>query len=750
MADASPTGPTTSGEVVELRVHGVSGAGADQVLDRPYVHQVAGDRSGGFYRPRPGYPDSTGMDGVTLEAYRWSDLPSGTAVRTLSLVFLLPFMLCNVALWMRPASSAAKPVIVAVCRVLALTLTMLYVLSIVGVALDLIAWRCMGNPTCLAERSWLSWLGGRPVGLRLGVLALLPAAAIGFLWWLGGRPGHSYDAFHTGSPQAESVHSLSGVGQWDGAPLVGRLRSVHVAAAFATLDGSLLAARASANASWVMVVLLVACGAVLLACLVLLTLVQVIDRPGPVPWVDAVTRGLRTIAFGLTILVIVDTIISPAPWPRSGALPAYGATVAWLFVSQTVLVGLLGVVVIRARSGARRGSPRPARLRALGAPVFVTIAAGLAVAFSAELVYRMADVLDRHGVPAERLGYAPPLAYKWAIFGFFLAVVTALLVGGVVTVLTHRSRWRAARAIVAADFPHAPPEAADRLRRVEQAVARARFTERFEPLTVVYAGLAAFGLSTSLLGLLQLHPADVLQEYVGVPVNAVNFFLGTGSYAIALLVLGLVIGGIFAYRTAGFRRYVGVLWDLGTFWPRAAHPFAPPCYAERAVPELAKRISYLVEQGQTVLLTGHSQGSVLLAATVLQLPPRITDRVALLTYGSPLCRLYSRLFPAYADDAALREIGERVGWRWINLWRDTDPIGGWIFAGHRPGDTETLTGPAATVDRRLTDPEDVVAPPSDSVPPPILGHWPCESQEAFALAVRDLMARLRADRPATG
>ncbi|MBM0232906.1 hypothetical protein JNW91_14170 [Micromonospora sp. STR1_7] len=745
MADASPTGPTTSGGIVELRVHGVSGAGADQVLNRPYVHQVAGDRSGGFYRPRPGYPDSTGTDGVTLEAYRWSDLPSGTAARTLSLVFLLPFMLCNVALWMRPANLSAKYTIVALCRVLALTLTMLYVLSIVGVALDLIAWRCMGSPTCLAERNWLSWLGGRPIGLRLGVLALVPVAAIGLLWWLGARPSHLFDAFRTGSPQAESVHTLSAVGQWDGAPLVGRLRSVHVAAAFATLSGSLLAARAREHASWVMVVLLVACGAVLLACLILLALVRVIDLPGPVAWVDGVTRWLRTIACGLTILVIVHTVLSPAPWPPSVALPGYGATVAWLFVSQTVLVAALAAVVIARRGGGRRdGGPRPARLRALGAPVFVTIAAGLAVAFSAELVYRMADVLDRDGVPAERLGFAPPLAFKWAIFGFFLAVLSAALVGGVITVLTRRSRWRVARAIVAADFPHAPPESTDRLRRVEQAVARARFTERLEPLTVVYAGLAAFGLATSLFGLLQHYPGEVFQRYVGVPESMVNFLIGTGSYAIAAILLGLVIGGVFAYRTAGFRRYVGVLWDLGTFWPRGAHPFAPPCYAERAVPELAKRISYLVEQGERVLLAGHSHGSVLLAATVLQLPPRITDRVALLTYGSPLGRLYSRLFPAYADDAALREIGERVGWRWVNLWRDTDPIGGWIFASHRPGDVERLTGPAATVDRRLTDPEGVVAPPSDSVPPPILGHWPCESQEAFGQAVRELMARLRA------
>ena len=91
----------------------------------------------------------------------------------------------------------------------------------------------------------------------------------------------------------------------------------------------------------------------------------------------------------------------------------------------------------------------------------------------------------------------------------------------------------------------------------------------------------------------------------------------------------------------------------------------------------------------------------------------------------------------------LHEIGQRVGWRWINLWRDTDPIGGWIFAAHRPGTAETLTGPPATVDRRLKDPQDVVPPPSDSVPPPILAHCPCESQEEFAESARELTGTLR-------
>ncbi|MFC8616510.1 hypothetical protein ACFT9M_08850 [Micromonospora purpureochromogenes] len=90
--------------------------------------------------------------------------------------------------------------------------------------------------------------------------------------------------------------------------------------------------------------------------------------------------------------------------------------------------------------------------------------------------------------------------------------------------------------------------------------------------------------------------------------------------------------------------------------------------------------------------SGHSHGSVLLAATVLQLPPQVRRRVALLTHGSPLDRLYARLFPAYLGKDVLHEVGERVGWRWLNLWRETDPIGGWLFAAHRPGDRRA--GPA--------------------------------------------------------
>ncbi|MDG4808868.1 hypothetical protein O7634_19150 [Micromonospora sp. WMMD1120] len=736
------SGPDSSGDVVELRVHGVSGASAAQVLDLREAGQVAGDQSGGFYRPRPRCADPAGLPGVTLEAYRWGDLPSGTVARTLAVVFLLPFMLVNVAIWMRPASPGSEAVVKSLCRLLGLTLTVLYVLAIAGVALDLVGWTCLASSDCLTGRSWLSWLGGRPVGVRLATLALVPVAAIGLIWRISNRPGRTFEAFRA-PEQGLTTSRLGTIGRWDAEPLVGRLRAIHVAAAFATLDLSLLVARAAGGGSLVTIALMAATGLVLTACAGLLCTPPLIDRAADNQRLDGVTRALRTGAIVLTVGVVAHVLTDPRPWHDEQGLPGQDGLVAGVFVAQTALLVALGVVLLWHRDRPRGATP----LFGLGALVVAATGISLAVAYSAELVYRVADFLDRDAPTGEGIAAGPPRVYTWAIYGFFRALLVTAVVAGLVILISRPGRRRAAAAIVARDYPDPPAEARPRLRQVRDAIAQARFTEKVVPLAVVYGCLAGLGTATTTIGLLGQFPGDVLERNAGLPADAVTFGIAVGSWVIAAVILALVVGGIFAYRTAPFRRHVAVLWDLGTFWPRAAHPFAPPCYAERAVPELARRITHLVERGNAVLLTGHSHGSVLLAATVLQLPPQVGSRVALLTHGSPLRRLYARLFPAFVDDAALREIGRRVGWRWINLWRDTDPIGGWIFS---PGPTPaSADDPADRVDRRLRDPRGVVAPPGDSVAPPIHGHWPGEADEPFTEAVRELTRRLgrRADGP---
>ncbi|MFG2046697.1 hypothetical protein ACGFIW_04620 [Micromonospora sp. NPDC048935] len=730
------SGPDLSGDVVELRVHGVSGANAEEVLDLGQTAQVAGDRSGGFYRQRPRCSGNAGAPGVTLEAYRWGDLPSGTVTRALGLVFLLPFMLVNVAIWMRPANSGSEAMVRSLCRLLALTLTALYVLAIAGVALDLVGWKCLNSSNCLDGRSWLSWLSGRPVGLRLAVLALVPATAIGLIWRISNRPGRTFEAFR--APEQVSGHRLGEVGQWDAEPLVGRLRSIHVAAAFATLDLTLLLARVATGATATGVALTVATAVVLAACVGSLCTPPLIDRAATDRRLDGITNAVRTAAIALTVLVLAHVLASPQPWDESHGLPGYDTTLAGLFVAQTTLLTALGAVLLRRRDRRRGATP----LFGLGALAIAAAGISVAVAYSAALVYRAADFLDRDLPTGAGIAAGPPRAYTWVIFGFLRAVLITLTVAGLVIVLTRRRRRRDAAAIVARDHPNPPAQVRPRLRQVRDAIARARFTEKLVSLAVLFGCLAGLATATTTIGLLGEFPSDVVERNIGLPAEAVTFSIAFGSWLIAAIIIGLVVGSVFAYRTIPFRRHVGVLWDLGTFWPRAAHPFAPPCYAERAVPELTRRVTYLVESGHPVLLTGHSHGSVLLAATVLQLPPEVGCRVALLTHGSPLRRLYARLFPAYIDDAALHDIGRRVGWRWVNLWRDTDPIGGWVFSAHRSPPGATEGDPADAVDRRQRDPRDVVTPAGDSVPPPIHGHWPDEADEAFTEAVRELVQRL--------
>src|SRR5205814_5317914 len=92
---------------IELRVHGVSGSPVEAELDRPWVGQVAGDGDSGFYRPRPEIGGTTGPGGATLEGYRWGSLTSGAAARALWLL-LLPFMLANIAIWLRPADRSGS------------------------------------------------------------------------------------------------------------------------------------------------------------------------------------------------------------------------------------------------------------------------------------------------------------------------------------------------------------------------------------------------------------------------------------------------------------------------------------------------------------------------------------------------------------------------------------------------------------------------------------------------------------------
>jgi hypothetical protein len=141
---------------------------------------------------------------------------------------------------------------------------------------------------------------------------------------------------------------------------------------------------------------------------------------------------------------------------------------------------------------------------------------------------------------------------------------------------------------------------------------------------------------------------------------------------VAYLILRSIIGGI---GSPDSRRRVGMLWDTGSFWPRWFHPLGPPAYGPAAVRSLRNVLADPLRRPQ--LLTAHSQGSVI--ATVA-LSDVIGTELPLgyLTYGNPLGILYSELFPSVDVEGLISEVDARWGQRkhWVNLWRNTDPLGG--------------------------------------------------------------------------
>lgn len=131
---------------LELLVHGVGGATPQEMLGDPRTELVTGDRTAGIHRRTDDVRAEESAGGAAgeqrgegggsrtepvQEAYCWSNLTSGNGARALWLV-LLPFMIANLAHWMRPAAPShhgAHRAYDVLVRIFALTLTVQFVLA---------------------------------------------------------------------------------------------------------------------------------------------------------------------------------------------------------------------------------------------------------------------------------------------------------------------------------------------------------------------------------------------------------------------------------------------------------------------------------------------------------------------------------------------------------------------------------------------------------------------------------------------
>ncbi|GAA1890983.1 hypothetical protein [Lapillicoccus jejuensis] len=722
---------------VELRIHGVSGTPPEELLDRPLVVQVGGDATAGFHRPRLAAEDrddrpavleeGTGRrvaagPGPRLEAYCWGGLTSGAPSRALWL-YLLPFTLVNVAA--RARTDHGRPGLVRLhwwgARLLALALTGLYVVTSVGVGVALTA-----HPERLTGP-----LATAAPGTLLALGAVVPLVHVLGLWLVSRRTFDHYEVVRARvvTPQGDRVpcaprtagyeRHLDTHDMWFNAVEVTRLRAVHVQTGLALVAATLLW-----SSPWVAVPATVVAQATARA--LLPAGAEHAVRPGVAraslraPWV------LVAGALGGGVVRVLEA--GPAQLDAAWG-PAGDAAFRWLTVA--VLVGVLAGLALLwvsavtgrlagwgPRGGAGRMAPQAPACAGLAAPVAATLATFVGGAFAGGLYLYGASYVATGSWTASvgslqhvaGSGAVPPAVAVGAVaFLLGLALVVVLgLVGVVVAAAVvsgvARGRWaaepgRRAAAALADDYPETPDAPLDpvRLRQVRRAIVVGGLVDHAPALV---GALATGGLLVTVVaaGLVVADPALP----GGTSVSALQAWGGWLAVRTLVLLIGL---GALAFRVPATRRKLGILWDVASFWPRTAHPLAAPCYAERTLPDLATRVSWLLsdEQGRLVgdrpqvVLAGHSQGSVIAAATVLHLhtlldadrhPDRL-EGLRLLTFGCVVRRLYGRWFPVYFGPRVLdrvadalaeeRSDGERV--RWVNLWRWTDYLGGQVSDG---------------------------------------------------------------------
>ncbi|MER8045899.1 hypothetical protein [Streptomyces sp. NPDC094032] len=771
MSPATPD-PKSGGAALELLVHGVGGATAADMLDDPRTARVTGDRTAAMYRRRDDldaedHPERY-ADRPVPEAYCWSNLTSGNGSRALWLL-LLPFMVANLAHWMRPPTEG-RPRLVrlygVLVRLVALTLTVLLTAAACEVALDLTAWQCAGSGACAAQRSWLGFLSAErggwwsQPGRRLALAAVVPAALVGLLWYLSNRTWSAYEAqrppagYETApgperppAPDTESADAeapaelrpaLGRPGFWFGRRLVARLRAAHTAAGFLTVAAVLAGAAARHDTHDG---LLWALGLVVRSALVILALVVVVvvcrrgrsENRLDLRIEQALVSWLPATALLLLALTALHTGWSRPGWISTGTLPG-DVVFGTLTVAQGALVVALAVVaLVLCRP---RRDPRTA-LYGLGGPAVAMLACALGGVMSGGVAQRVADWLDGPGTPGTGRGLitGPPVLLSWQA-SVIPVLLLLLLVPGAVLVVRTALAARTLRTAVEADYASEDPDPV-RTGQIAAGRARAALTDSAPGLVGVVSG------ATLLLGAVSVAgawasgnvPGRAFDGAHAAVASAATAAQALGSWMIGFGFLLFVTWGRRAYKDPSARRTIGILWDVGTFWPRAAHPFAPPCYAERAVPDLTWRMSSWTRRtGGRLVISGHSQGSVLAAAAVWQLPPATRARVALLTYGSPLERLYGRWFPAYFGPEALNGLHRTVHC-WSNLYRATDPIGGPVRVPAQ-GDRPAVDRPV------LRDPVAYGRTREHPLPEPILGHSDYQADPEFAAARAALLDRL--------
>lgn len=698
---------------VELRVHGVAGTPPESMLGLAAVPlDPPADECG-----KPEEADITvyGPPDVatTTRAFSWSSMTSGSALMALW-ILLLPYMLANVAGWaMVPlessttqAEGAVRPwpirIVAFLVRFGGLLVTAVFVLFALLTLADLVGYQRFAT-----KHRWAPAAGVAAAAAVLGLLFRFTRVRLREEW--RARSPWNDDAK---DPVGYAWLASNQARMWNSPGIIVRLRRLHLAWGLALIALVSMCSLRALDVSWTTsdtVVALLAIAATLLP-VALLALVCLSDGHD----LRRTTFWIRWAAWWLALLAVAGAVwrflvADPAPTAAQRFLPSIRGAGAWVAVLLIVTVGAGAFVAARSRGRARAPSwaawNQPALLLT-GATVGALFGAGAAVQ-----VARAFGDEDCESAGATDCKLAIGTLEDWIAAGFTLMLAVLILVLGVRLALAMRGL---------------PPD--QRLLRAVRAIA-----QNVSTILATLGGIGIAGLSIALVSGWRTGFGEVsLTPWVTIPVVVVVLApvavatllacvkLGRVGIVAAPLLIGVVVwvlatGKTFrvadvtlppqsflafarglaltlptalvlsrlvsAFRNREARRGVAVLWDLGNFWPRWFHPFAPPTYSDTAVTKLRNDVRQGLDDGTRVLLAPHSQGSIIASASVAYLDGP-SDRLALLTYGSPLSRLYPQVFPAVYTKEMQGAMCARLGspggssLRWLNLWRSADPIGG--------------------------------------------------------------------------
>ncbi|HET8665575.1 MAG TPA: hypothetical protein VFM08_14765 [Nocardioides sp.] len=737
--DSVPAPPTEPW--VELRIHGVSGTPPEVMLESSHVRQVAGDSWGRFFRPVDGEGNERQTAPLrTLEGYHWGKYTSGSWVKGLWLI-LIPFGLVNAAAFMVPHPPVGSrwhwlyATVQSLIRGIGIGVTCTFALASALILVDLVAWQWAAD---------LPWLETKPSGPVMTVGVLLAGMAVYGLHWLGDRNRLSAFAPYAEGSLAEEARPRTGLLRYEffhvghsSAPILGRL---HLSAAWSVvaLIGALtwqtidnhstsLSESAFQHLVWASSLTL------LLAVTVVVVLMGDPEAALECQPPDPVRRALPAVSVGAEVLsgcTLVASAILLGGTDRSALTLDFDSYSQWLATAAGIaLVALfVGLLVLGWVTPEPADVPRPFRRYARGLAAWGATSAGvfLSVGFCGSFVLGLARALD---VRAQtELLYR--VAYSWGVTMAFMLVVALVSAAG----------WRRTAGKLEGLPEHeyqsvtAPGLGAPRgawPRKIARAMSGARFKWHVAPLILAYAalGLAMTAVtSIEMLGESGTWGARDIHDDLGwfgylsqrVPPHGtaawwVQLLTNLGTYALIGLAGLLFYLGRRSLRTEESRRGANVVWDVISFWPHAAHPFVPTAYSQFAVHDLRRRIDFhlnppddVVAAGQLrprrLVLSAHSQGSLIAFATVLWLSEKDRARTSLVTYGSQLQVAYPRGFPGFVDFALVTSVLSALGGRWINLYRETDPIAGPVLSWDRSRMASTPAEPFPPTSERVGGP----------------------------------------------